>query len=72
MGLAVEWDKIFLSSLSMVYDKPVLICNGVFNLEDKAGDDDIVIVHDGIRPLVDAEVLTDVIKTAQRYGNGVT
>lgn len=56
----------------MVYDKPVLICNGVFNLEDKAGDDDIVIVHDGIRPLVDAEVLTDVIKTAQRYGNGVT
>ena len=48
------------------------IRNGVFNLEDKAGDDDIVIVHDGIRPLVDAEVLTDVIKTAQRYGNGVT
>ena len=44
----------------------------MFNLEDKAGDDDIVIVHDGIRPLVDAEVLTDVIKTAQRYGNGVT
>lgn len=48
------------------------IRNGVYNLEGKASDDDIVIVHDGIRPLVDAEVLTDVIKTAMKFGNGVT
>lgn len=48
------------------------IRNGVFNLEDKVGSDDIVIIHDGIRPLVDESVLTDVILKAQRYGNAVT
>lgn len=48
------------------------IRNGVFNLEGKVGEKDIVIIHDGIRPLVDASVLTDVIQTAKKYGNGVT
>jgi len=48
------------------------IRNGVFNLEGKANDDDIVIIHDGIRPLVDESVLTDVIMKAQKYGNAVT
>ncbi len=48
------------------------IRNGVYNLEDKVSDDDIVIIHDGIRPLIDATVLTDVIQTAAKYGNGVT
>ena len=48
------------------------IRNGVYNLEGKLGDDDIVIVHDGIRPLVDESVLADVINTCQKYGNGVT
>ena len=48
------------------------IRNGVYHLEGKVQEDAIVIIHDGIRPLVDAEVLTDVIKTARKYGNGVT
>lgn len=48
------------------------IRNGVYQLEDKCAEEDIVVIHDGIRPLVDASVLTDVIKTCQRYGNGVT
>ena len=48
------------------------IRNGVFNLEGKCNPDDIIIVHDGIRPLVDREVLTDVIRTAQQFGNAVT
>lgn len=48
------------------------IRNGVYNLEDKCSKDDIIIIHDGIRPLVDAEVLTDVINKAQLYGNAVT
>lgn len=48
------------------------IRNGVYNLEDKCSPDDVVIVHDGIRPLVDAEVLTDVIMKAQEFGNAVT
>lgn len=48
------------------------IRNGVYNLEGKIGDDDIVIVHDGIRPLVDNAVLSDVILKAERFGNAVT
>lgn len=48
------------------------IRNGVYELEDKLHDDDIVIIHDGIRPLVDDTVLTDVIQKAMQYGNGVT
>lgn len=48
------------------------IRNGVYNLENKCKKGDIVIIHDGVRPLVDGSVLTDVIQTAQRYGNAVT
>ena len=48
------------------------IRNGVYNLEDKAGADDIVIIHDGIRPLIEPAVLTDVIQKANEYGNAVT
>ncbi|MBQ1510778.1 MAG: 2-C-methyl-D-erythritol 4-phosphate cytidylyltransferase [Selenomonadaceae bacterium] len=48
------------------------IRNGVYDLEGKCSDDDIVIIHDGIRPLVDDTVLTDVILKAQQYGNAVT
>lgn len=48
------------------------IRNGVYNLEGVASNDDTIIIHDGIRPLVDSSVLTDVIKKAQIYGNAVT
>ena len=48
------------------------IRNGVFYLEDKVSADDVIIVHDGIRPLVDATVLTDVIEKCEKYGNAVT
>ena len=48
------------------------IRNGVYNLEGIVKDDDIVIIHDGIRPMVDESVLTDVIKVAKEKGNAVT
>lgn len=48
------------------------IRNGVYHLEDKAQQGDIIIIHDGIRPLVDDTVLTDVIQKAKEYGNAVT
>lgn len=48
------------------------IRNGVYNLEDKCDSNDTVIIHDGIRPLVDAAVLSDVIVTCEKYGNAVT
>lgn len=48
------------------------IRNGVFHLEGKVADDDIIVIHDGIRPLVDASVLTDVLLKAKEFGNAVT
>ena len=48
------------------------IRNGVFHLEGKCQPEDTVIIHDGIRPLVDATVLTDVISKCHQYGNAVT
>lgn len=48
------------------------IRNGIYNLEDKLKADDNVIIHDGIRPLIDESVLSDVIATCNKYGNGVT
>lgn len=48
------------------------IRNGVYHLEGKCNDDDIIIVHDGIRPLVDSAVLSDVISKCGQYGNAVS
>lgn len=48
------------------------INNGVQFLKDHCDDDDIVVIQDGIRPLVDELVLSDVIVKAKEYGNAVT
>lgn len=48
------------------------IREGVYNLEGKCHDDDTIIIHDGIRPLVDDFVLTDVIMKCEKHGNAVT
>lgn len=48
------------------------IRNGVYFLEDKCQEDDIAIIHDGIRPLVEPAVLSDVIAKCRQYGNAVT
>lgn len=48
------------------------IRNGVYALEDICKDDDIVVIHDGIRPIVDEAVLSDVIEKCKVYGNAVT
>lgn len=48
------------------------IRNGVYNLEGVASDDDNIIIHDGIRPLIEPSVLSDVIAKCDEYGNGVT
>lgn len=48
------------------------IRNGVYNLEDKCTENDIIVIHDGIRPLVDETVLSDVIVKCQLHGNAVS
>ena len=48
------------------------IRNGLYHLKDQCADDDIVIIHDGIRPLVNDEVISDILSKCRLYGNGVT
>lgn len=48
------------------------IRNGVYHLDGKCSEEDIIIIHDGIRPLVDDSVLSDVIIKCRQYGNAVT
>lgn len=48
------------------------IYNGICNLEGKVSGEDIIVIHDGIRPLINGEVLTDVVCKAKKYGNAVT
>lgn len=48
------------------------IRNGVFALKDTCQAEDTIIIHDGIRPLVDESVLSDVIIKCKKYGNAVT
>ena len=48
------------------------IRNGVVNLREVCDSEDIIIIHDGIRPLVEDFVLTDVLVQCKKYGNAVT
>lgn len=48
------------------------IRNGVYNLEGKVNPEDNIIIHDGIRPLVEPSVLSDVIAKCDKFGNAVT
>lgn len=46
--------------------------NGVYALEDICSCNDNVIIHDGVRPLVEEGVLSDVIVKCDEHGNAVT
>ena len=48
------------------------IRNGVFELEKHYEKDDIVLIHDAIRPLVSAEIISDNIRVAREFGNAIT
>ena len=48
------------------------IRNGVFNLKNQIGDDGIVIIHDGNRPMIEESVISDVLVVCNKYGNAVS
>ena len=48
------------------------IRNGVYYLKDKISKEDIVVIHDGIRPIIESAVISDVISKAIVHGNAVT
>ena len=49
------------------------IRNGLYDIFSRhSDDDDIVLIHDAIRPMVSDEVITDNIKVCREYGNAIT
>ena len=48
------------------------IRNGVYNLYDNCDKNDIIIIHDGIRPLLDKAVVSDCIAVCKKFGNAVS
>lgn len=49
------------------------IHNGIFGLkENGCSDDDIIIVHDGVRPLVSHRIISDNLATCREFGYAVT
>ena len=47
------------------------IRNGVYELEKHFSSDDIVLIHDAIRPMVSAEIISDCIVTAKQKGSAI-
>lgn len=48
------------------------IRNGVYELEKHFDKDDLVLIHDAIRPMVSAEIISDNIRVAREFGNAIT
>lgn len=47
------------------------LCNGVTALSEHENPATLVMIHDAVRPLVDASIITDSIDVACRYGNAI-
>lgn len=49
------------------------IRNGLYDIVSRhTNDDDIVLIHDAIRPMVSSEIIVDNIETCRQYGNAIT
>jgi len=49
------------------------IINGIEAVkQDGANDDDIILFHDGVRPIIDSKTIENNIRVAKLYGNAIT
>ena len=49
------------------------IRNGIFGMRDAGySPDDIILIHDAVRPLISQEIISSNIATCMRYGNAIT
>lgn len=48
------------------------IYQGLLAMEESYQKDDIVLIHDGVRPLIDEELITSNIDAVRKYGNAIT
>lgn len=48
------------------------IRNGVYDIASRHNEDDIILVHDAIRPMVSEEIISDCIRVARKHGNAIS
>ena len=48
------------------------ISHGLERITMESSDDDIVLIHDGVRPLIDAKLISENIEAVKEYGNAVS
>ena len=48
------------------------IYNGLVAMKNSTEDGDIVLIHDGVRPLINEELITQNIEAVKKYGNAIT
>lgn len=48
------------------------IRNGVYDIASRHNEDDIILVHDAIRPMVSEEIISDCIRVARDKGNAIS
>ena len=54
-------------------DRQDSVYNGIISISDVgATDEDIVIIHDGVRPLVETSIISENIRVAKKYGCAMT
>lgn len=46
--------------------------NALIALEDTCAPEDIVLIHDAVRPMLEEEIITDCIEKAKEYGSGLS
>lgn len=48
------------------------IWNGLKVIKEFTDDDDIVLIHDGVRPVITEQLITDNIESVRKHGNGIS
>lgn len=48
------------------------IWNGLQLIKNFTSDDDIVLIHDGVRPVISEQLISDNIESVRKYGNGIS
>ena len=48
------------------------IRKGIYDIEERHEVDDLVLIHDAIRPLVSKDIISDCIRVANKYGNAIS
>ena len=48
------------------------IRNGIMDIASRHKPEDLVLIHDAIRPMVSEDIISDCIRVASKYGNAIT